>query len=46
MINNNPQIKISIIRGLKVISVILGTKINKDLFENKNNNGGSNNINV
>ena len=45
-INDNPQIKISIIRSLKVISVILGTKINKDLFENKNNNNGNNNINV
>ena len=38
-IKDNPQIKMSFIRSLKVISVILGTKINKDIFENKNNSG-------
>ena len=45
-IKNNPQVKISFVRSLKVISVILGTKINKDIFENKNNNGGNKNIRV
>ena len=45
-IRDNPQIKISIVRSLKVISVILGTKINKDIFENNNINGGNKNIRV
>ena len=39
IIKDNQQIKMSIIRSLKVISVILGTKINKDIFENKNISG-------
>ena len=34
---NDSKIKLSFIRILKVISVILGTKINKDIFENNNN---------
>ena len=37
-IMNDPKIKLSFIRILKVISVILGTKINKDIFENNNGN--------
>ena len=46
-IKDNPQTKISIIRSLKVIAVILGKKINKDVFENNaNSNGGKNMIKV
>ena len=46
-INSNPQIKISFIRSLKVISVILGKKINKDIFGNKQIvNGGNSTIEV
>ena len=45
-IMNDPKIKLSFIRILKVISVILGTKINKDIFENNNNNSNSPTIKV
>ena len=37
-LTNNPELKLSVIRSLKVISVILGTKMNKDIFGNNNNN--------
>ena len=40
-ISNNPGVKLNFIRSLKVISVILGTKINKDIFENNNNNNNA-----
>ena len=45
-IRNNPDLKLSFIRSLKVISVILGTKINKDLFGNNDNNNNNATIKV
>ena len=40
-ISNHPEVKLVFIRSLKVISVILGTKINKDIFGDNNNNNNA-----
>ena len=40
-LRNNPNLKLNFIRSLKVISVILGTKINKDIFGDNNNNNNA-----
>ena len=45
-LRDNPDVKTSFLRILKVISVVLGTKVNKDLFNNNNNNNGNNVIRV